>query len=853
MAPGEARRRAHLTVGGVLATQESASDVWRFVRLETWLRDLHLGGRALARKPVFSLAAVSTFALGIGAATAIFSVAYGVAFRPLPYPSPARLIRLYEVNTASNGAKLQVSQGTFQGWRESVPSLEGLALFSKGVLRYTPGDMPRPITVMSVSPQFFEVLGVAPIRGHGFKREAEYTRLTTNELVLSYDAWQRLFGGAPDIVGQPFQLSERGDPSRIVGVMPRGFVFDTPVDAWSPNPVELPVARIVRSWRFDRVIARLRPGRTMVQLQAELDTTSARLAREFPPSNANWTATAEPLRDAIVGRFGRASWLLLAAVAAVLLVACANVAGLLTARALSRARETSIRMALGAGTWRLVQLWLCEAFVLATSGATMGVAVAWGLVRLLRASAPPGIPRVEDIAIDWPALAVASSATVLSALVCSMAPLVTARDRRLPQGLGTGAARSGDSPRRRRVHTGLVTLQSGAALALVVLSVVFARSFLRLTAVDLGWRPEHVLSLYVAPHWPPENRRPWYLYTQWAERLVARLEATPGIVRAAITTIVPFSPDTIPAPIARGRDKMPDETRWPAAYHVVSDGYFDTMGLTLTRGRRFNGDDRFDEATLTDSAALHRISGVAIVSESVARALWPGQDPIGQALRVPDFDFVAFHEVVGVVADVRFTAVSDEPALDVFLPWGQSPTGAPRLVVRATGDAAASAPAVRAAVLAEHAATGVDRVMAVGALVDRALAPARLTSQLIAALGALALVLAGVGVYGALSTLVTVRTREIAVRLALGAPPGQVLRRTVVQGLWPVALGAVFGVAAAALAITGARSLLFQIEPVDGGAFLTGSLIVLVVTSLACLAPALRAARLDPISVLRGD
>jgi ABC-type antimicrobial peptide transport system permease subunit len=301
-----------------------------------------------------------------------------------------------------------------------------------------------------------------------------------------------------------------------------------------------------------------------------------------------------------------------------------------------------------------------------------------------------------------------------------------------------------------------------------------------------------------------------------------------------------------------GPAAVPNETRWPIALHAVTPGYFDTLGLRLRDGRLFTKDDRFDEATF--SGRSKPASYTAIVSESVAKALWPGQAPLGQQFHIPSFGFSSYLEVVGVVADVQFTAVGQEPVLDVFLPWTQVPlAGAVRLVVRGTGDAASIAPVVRDGVLTEHAATGIHRMAPLEALADRTTAPARVTSQLVAGLGVLALLLAAVGVYGGLSTLVSARAHETAVRIALGASPTQTLWRTVAQGLTPVIMGATGGIAMAVVLVASARSLLFQIDRVDVGSLVAGTFVVLVVTLVACLAPALRAARTDPVGVLRGE
>jgi putative ABC transport system permease protein len=819
--------------------------------IDTWLGDLRIALRALRRQPGFSLAAIGTFALGIGAATAIFSVAYGIAFRPLPFPSAEQLVRIYEANTATGEAKLLVSEGAFQAWREAITTSDSFALFGPARVRYTRADSPQPIVVMAVSPALFDVLGIRPLHGRTFKPESEYGRGKTDELMISYDAWQRFFGADMNVVGRPVEWLEGEDPFVIAGVMPRGFRFEEGVDAWRPFAVELPVNSGRRTTREHRVIARLQPGGTVNRLRAELGIVSARLAEEFPTTNAGWITTVEPLRDAIIGRFGQASWLLLAAVAAVLLVACANVAGLITARAMGRAREMSVRVALGAGRSRLVQLWVSETLLLAATGAAVGVTIAWWLVHLLRVSAPPGLPRLDDIAVDLPVLGIACAATILSASVCALIPVLGGNDHALPQGLSAGTARAGATPGRRRVSSGLVAIQCGTALTLVVLTVVFARSFVNLTAVDLGWQPAHVLSLDMTLLQPPRQSYQFF-YTQWADRLIARLEATPGLARAAVTSGIPFSPAHVAATIGRGQAAVPDETRWPIVLHSVTDGYFDTLGLTLRHGRWFTRDDRFDEATL--SGRSKPASYAAIVSESVAHALWPGREPLGQQFHIPSFGFSSFVEVVGVVADVQFAAVGHEPVLDIFVPWTQAPlAGAVRLVVRATEDAAAIAPTVRDAVVAEHAATGIYRVTSLKTLADRTTAPARVTSQLVAGLGLLALILAAIGVYGGLSMLVSARAHETAVRIALGAPLNNTLWRTLAQGLTPVMMGAIGGIVSAVMIVSSVQSLLFQIDRVDVGSILSGTVLVLTVALLACVAPALRAARTDPVGALRGD
>ena len=818
---------------------------------DAWLRDLRFAARALGRQPAFVAAAVATLALGIGAATAIFSVAYGVSLRPLPYPQPDRLVRIYEANLANGQPRQDVSLGAFHDWRAGAPALESAALYSKPRTRFLQGPDSNPITSMGISPAFFAVLGTRPALGRGFKPESQYTRTTMREVVLTDAAWRRLFNGDPSAVGRHVRFADDDDPIEVVGVLPASFTFTEPVDLFQPMIVELPVARILRNWRYDRMIARLAPGATIERARAEVATVSTRLARDFPTSNAGWTATIEPLRDSVVGSFARATWLLLAAVGAVLLIACLNVAGLLLARAISRDRETLVRIALGARMWRLVRLWLAEALILAAAGAAAGLAVAWIGVAALKAVAPPGIPRVNDIALDLPALAVAAGATLLAVILFAAAPALSRRER--ATGLRTGGSGAGETPARHWARMVSLTAQSAGAAALIVLALMLTRSFVKLAAFDLGWRPEGVLSLRVAPPMPRELRRPWFRYVEWSDRLVQRLEATPGIARAAVTTAVPLAPDPYPSTIARGRGRAAgDDARWPGVRHNVTDGFFDLMRIRLVSGRTFGAGDRFNAAQLNGPDRAER--GVAVVTETTARLLWPGQAAVGQALWLPDIDNVAWREVVGVVSDIQFHAVGETPAPHVFVPWTQTSTGRPQLVVRSASlDAAALAAAVRQTVESVEPGTRIDQLATLETLVSRATAQPRFTTALVSAFGLLALILAAVGIYGTLSFIAGARAREIGIRIALGASSRHIMSRMISRGLFPAAIGGAAGLGIAIAIARAFRSLFFGIEPVDAGSLAAGALLLGVVTVAAALGPARRAARVDPVVTLRSE
>jgi putative ABC transport system permease protein len=843
--------------GKAIRLREQSADVWGWTWIDALRADLRYAARLLYRAPAFAAAAIATLALGIGASTAIFSVAYGVSLRPLPYHDPDRLVRIYEANRAEGRLTQNVSEATFPDWRAGASSFEAMALYSDENSRPLANSTQR-VTMMGVSPVFFQLLGTTPILGRGFKTDKEYGR-TADEVMLSYAAWQRLFGGRRDVVGSVIAMDD-DDMFVVVGVMPREFDYGPRVDMWRAGFLRPVPAAIVRGWRYDHVVARLRPGATIDQARAELNAVAARLAREYPATNAGWTVTVEPLHTTVIGDFGRATWLLLAAVAVVLLVACVNVAGLLLARAAARERETAVREALGAGRSRLVRQWLAESVLLAALGTGFGVMLAWLGVLALKAAAPPGIPRLDAIALDRPVLLTALLSCVIATLTIGAAPLrgharMPPVTRRLQ-----GGGLAGDSVSRRTARDVLVLAQCAGAVALLVLAMMLTRSFGRLSAFDLGWNAERIVSLKPSPPMPRTGARNYWL-VDWSDRVIARLEATPGIVRAAITTSVPMSPQFFPITIARGA-RNTDDARWSGVVHHVTHAYFDVMDISLVAGRTFAASDRFSEARLT-SAGIMIVNSiragpsaghVAVISQSVARTLWPGRSALGQIIRLPDFGTNAPPlEVVGVVEDLQFHAVGEQPTLHVFVPWTQENSANPFLLAKGSGDAASTLAAVRRVVEAVEPTTGIEHTTALETLVSRATAQPRFTARTVAAFGLLALVLAAIGIYGTLSYVVGARTRDIAVRLSLGASRSAVLPGLLRGSLLPVLGGGLIGVAIAAGLARTFEALLFQIEPLDAASFAGGAILLLAAVLAAALAPARRVLKVDPAAALRSE
>jgi putative ABC transport system permease protein len=716
--------------------------------------------------------------------------------------------------------------------------------------RFLDGQHEQPVHTMGVSPAFFVVLGVSSMLGSGFRAESEYTRDTRRELVISYAAWQRLYGRDSAVIGRLVRFADDDDPHRIVGVMPEGFEFDTAVDFWQPFFAQAP-GGVTRTWRYDRVIARLRSGATIEQSRAELETIAARLAREFPTYHGGWTVTVESLHASIVGDFARISWLLLATVSVVLAVTYLNVGGLLVARSAARQRDAAVRAALGAAGWHLVRLRLAEALLLGGTGTALGVGVAWIAVTTLKVAAPPGIPRLDEVSVDVRTLTVATLSALLAVLIVTLAPGRATRDN-LGSGLRGAAPGAGGNRSWHTARMVLTVAQCAGAAALVVVSMLLTRSFIRLISVDLGWQPDGVLSLKVSPPMPRQLGRPWFRYVEWSDRLVARLANTPGIERAAITTQVPLAPQPYPSTVSRGRGKAGgDQGRWPAIRHNVSDAYFETMTIRLIAGRAFSPADRFSEPQVNRSEAVER--GVAVVSETTARTLWPGESAIGKSLWLPDIDNVRWREVVGVVEDIQFQSVGEVPGLHVFVPWTQTSTGNPRLLVKATADAASVIPLVRRVVEEIERGTRIEAVAPMDTLYAAATAQPRFTMRLVGAFGTLALLLASVGIYGTLSYLVSTRRREIGIRLALGAKPSAVLATVLRRGAFPALCGGVLGVAAAVAVARVFRALLFEIDPLDPVSVATGGFVLMLAALVAALAPARRAARVDPTVALRSE
>jgi putative ABC transport system permease protein len=830
------------------------------------LDDLRYALRTLRRSPGFVASAILALALGIGANTAVFSVVYAVLLKPLPFDQPERLVRLYEQNSAQGIQSEAVSIGTFADWRGRARTLESVAAYYvpfNGETLWTIGDRVQVVKTAAVSPALFTLLHVRPLIGHVFRSDQEQPPPgAPGQFTISYGFWQRAFGGSPDVVGRQIMLEGRL-PREIVGVMPRGFAFPDGVDAWTSLPIGVvPVAQ--RRARSYAVVARMTPNVTMADVRRELAAISTTLESEQPASNRGWSPRAEPLAGSDTGTARLGLFALMAAVSGVLLIGCANVANLLFARALSRRREMAVRLALGAGTARLVRQCLTEAALLCAGGVIAGVVFGGWLAGLLVSLAPPDIPRLNEVGLNAVVLLFAACAGVVGAASTGVAPALQAvraeRDAGLRSDMRSATERGAGM--RRWLIAGEVMI----VVLLLTGALLFLRTFVKLRAVELGFQTEHVM--VVETRWPvgrlfqsAPGTRPWPRIQRAVDRLVAIASGVPGVESAGLVTEVPLTGDAVSGTVWRAdapgaHDVTPPadaRDRWKADVGLVTAGYFPSMGLTFLRGRNFDAADRFSDEQLNDASVPR--AGVAVVNAAFASRYFPGEDPVGRTIVLPDAQtFGAARTIIGVVSDVRGHTVAEAPRPGVLIPHEQNPDVLrPSLVLRSSLPFEATAAVVRQRIAEFDPQLLVLRIRPMDEIVSGALSRPRFNLLLLASFATVALLLAAIGIYGVLAYLVTQRTREIGIRMALGARAADVLRLVLREGMTPVVLGAGAGMVGALAGTRAIGSLLFGVTPLDPVSFAIAPALLATVALLACYLPARRATRVDPLVALRDE
>ena len=792
--------------------------------LDVLRQDVRYGLRSLRRTPLFTATALATLALGIGANAAIFSVVHAVALRPLPYPSPDALVRIWETNESLSITGFAVSFPNFVSWTERARTLE-LGAWQDGSATIQSGAEPVRVRSLSVTPAVLDILGASPLLGRGFA--AADAEAGAPRVVLIRDSlWRSHFGGRPDIVGSSMTVA--GQPHTILGIVASGSV---PFTSELFLPLRIDLARENRDNHVASVIGRVRPGHGIEQARQEMAAIARQLESEFPGSNRGWGIELSTVYEWLVPEATRLGlYVLLAAVGCVLLIACANVANLMLARASSRRREMAVRVAIGAGRRRLVRQVLTEGLLLAGAGGGAGVLLAWWTVPVLRAWLPATLARGETASVNAPVLVFALAACVVTGLAFALLPALAAARGGAGHSLNEGAR--GNSAAGAGSRHVLAAAQVAIATVLLVCAGLLGQSLQRLQRVELGFDPAEVTTGTLGLQ-DGRFEKPW---EQFFVPLLERLAAAPGVEGVALSSSPPFAGGNTGMPIEGvGETQMggaPLQTDW----RMVSPEYFETMRIPLIRGRVFSSVVGADDRTI-------------VVSATMARRMWGGADPVGrQILAGPNGAFT----VVGVVGDVRNLDLALSPAPTMYLPTTRYLWPSMTLIVRA-GERAQAAALLRRTVRELDPQLAIYELRRMTDQIDRSAAQPRLNAAVTGSFALVAALLAAIGIYGVLAYLVSEQKHEIGIRMALGAGRAAVLRLFLGRGVWLAAAGLGTGVIGAALMTRWISSLLFEVRVRDPWTIAAAAVAVGVVTLVASYLPARRATRVDPLTALRSE
>jgi len=801
-------------------------------------RDLRFAARSFRRSPGLTLAALLALGLGVGATAAIYTVVDAVLVEPLPYPEPDELVLLIDSNPEAGFPRFSASPPNFADWREQSESFEHMAAFSRANLALdAPGVEPERLSGATVGAGFFEALAVEPLHGRVFRPEEDLPG-GESVAILGHGLWQRRFGSNPEIVGRTVTVN--GQARRVVGVMPGGFAFPSEVEIWVPLALEIDPNQ--RGAHYLGVLGRLRDGVALDAAQTEMTAIAARLAEEYPNSNEGWGVNLFRVHELVVEDVRPYLRIVAWAVAAVLLIVCAIVANLLLVRAARRERELAVRTALGAGRGRLARQLLTETVLLSLAGGALGLVLGlWG-TRALVALNADDIPRAAEIGLDPSVFLFTFGVALAAGLLAGLAPVVHAARADLQGSLKEGTSAAGEGGRARFLRKALVLVEVAVAVVLLVSAGLLLRSLIQLQGISPGFEPEGVMTAMVSlpdAGYPDDAARaPFY------RQLLERLEAVPGVEAAGAGFPLPLSGGGYFLSFGiEGRPAPPPQDSPSAGIRFVTPGYLEALEIPLLDGRRIAEADRADSRQ------------VAVISRAMAERMWPGESPLGGRFTFgdPTAPDASWMEVVGVVGDVRHGDITAEPDMEVYLPMDQNPFSVATLVLRTSGDPQTLTAGLREAVRAVDPSLPVYRVETLEQVVGGALADQRFSAVLLGVFAALALVLASLGVYGVISYAVAQRTRELGLRMALGAPRERVLRLVLGQGMVLVAAGVGVGLALAFVASFLLRSLLYEVGFADPLTYAAVPALLLLVGVTAVWLPALRATRVDPMVALRAE
>jgi len=802
-------------------------------------QDLRYGMRMMMKQPAFTLVAVVTLALGIGANTAIFSLVNSILLRPLPFREPDRVVRMLQASPKLGLNSWGVSQADFAAYREQNRSFETIALYNSSETNLTGVGEPERLPVTTVTADFFKVLGVNPLLGRTFV-EGEDAPGRNLVCVISHRFWQRRFGGDPNILGKTLSLNNT--PTQIVGVMPAEFKMPRlEIELWTPlahDPKRM-------NPYFFSVIARLKPGVQVAQAQTDTTEVLQNFGRQHPKTaeaagiaEGNGPSTiVKPIKEVMLGRTQKPLLVLLAAVAFVLLIACANVANLLLARATSRTREIAVRVSLGATPRRIARQLLTESVLLSMIGAIFGVALAAIGIRTLDKLPITGIVRIEEVSLNGRVLVFTAGLSVLTGLLFGFMPALRAYAMGIQSGMREGAR---GSVSHRRLNSALVAVQFALSLVLLIGAGLLLKSFHRLESVDLGFNAENTLVMVAnLPRAKYDNEEK---ALQFYGSAIERLRTSPGFKSVGLTSNLPFvDGGSVDGFVVEGQEPLENAGSQieQAEMVSVSPGTFQTLGIPLLQGRDFQTSD--------DAKSLP----VTIIDEPLARRYWPAGDAIGKRIRTGGND--AWLTIVGVAGGIKHISLAEENRPHMYFPLPQSPDQRAWFVVRTDGPPSAAIGTFRAAIKQVDADMPLFLVRTMTDIIDQTLGTQRLTNILLTAFAIIALTLAAVGIYSTMSVYVGSRTKEFGIRLALGAEPGAMRRVVLRQGMLLTAAGVIVGIGGAFALTRMIQSLLFEVSATDPVVFTAIPLLLVIVSLFACYTPARRATKVDPLIALRDE
>jgi putative ABC transport system permease protein len=842
LSPEEAYRQTRREMGGVDRVRQGVRDIRSGASVERLAQDVRYGLRALARNPVFTLVAVSTLALGIGANAAIFSIVDAALLRPLPYTDPGRLVSLSEEEPKTTVTGVGMSWPAFTALADSKSPFSAVAGLASHALTLTGNGEPADESTIAVTPDFFTLFRIRPLLGRTLLPQ-DGSDGAPAAVVLSESLWRTRFGADPDIAGHTIALDRRS--FTVVGVIPSS--FRTPF-VGQPDQVWIPLAQdpLFSHWRTRPPqahwlpgIARLRPRVSASAAQAELLTIGTALARQFPDEKG-WQIRLQPLQQAISGDLKRPLLLLMGAVGLVLLIACANLANLLLTRATARSREICIRVALGATRGRIARQLLTESALLGLLGCVAGALLAWGSVAVFASALPRELQQLNPIRVDGSVLAFAFLLSLAASLLFGLAPVLLAR-RSDPQTALRDGTRAGEGRGAHRLRNALAAAEVAVAMVLLAGSGLLLRSFAHLLSVSPGFQTRHLFKAEVSlPRFQYAKPEQW---TAFADQLLTRLHAQPGLEDSALGIPLPISDDAVTLPfIIAGNPPLPQGQANTADYVSVSPQYFHVMGISLARGRLFSADD----TAMTPP--------VALISQALARRYFPHQDPLGRHMvfGFPPYGNVS-REIVGVVSDIRDVSLARKPGPLMYVPFAQAPFWGAEIVARSSLPPADLATAIRTLTHQIDPGVPVTKMETLPEALHTSIAEPRLRTVLLAIFGAVALLLAMIGIYGVISYSVSRRTREIGVRMALGASRASLSRLVLRESARLAMLGLAAGIPAALVSAHFLSAMLFAVTPTDPITFIGVALLLTLVALAAGFFPARRAMRIDPVAALRRE